>query len=255
MRTACRFSRWPNHPGVLRRRSRRMIPVGGNLVKRAILALALAAIVPMAVAADWTDLLRNGLDDWVVLGDGHWRIRSDGVVTANFGIDRQREVQGTADIGREAFIAWSTRQSWLYTEREFEEFDLHLEYWVNTPGNSGISIRDPSQAACGVAERPDFNCTPSKQGYEIQIDSEYSGKWSTGSIYGLARAPEGLDKVGEWNRLNIESRADAIRVYINGTLAAEHAGDPERPLKGPIGLQLHDIHSFVMFRNIWILEY
>ena len=33
-------------------------------------------------------------------------------------------------------------------------------------------------------------------------------------------------------------------------LAAEHAGDPERPLKGPISLQLHDIHSFVMFRNI-----
>ncbi len=224
-------------------------------MKRAILALAFVAIVPMAVAADWDDLLRNGLDDWVVLGDGHWRIRSDGVVTANFGIDRQREIQGTADIGREAFVAWSTRQSWLYTEREFEEFDLHLEYWVNTPGNSGISIRDPSQAACGIAERPDFACTPSKQGYEIQINSEYSDKWSTGSIYGLARAPEGLEKVGEWNRLNIESRADAIRVYINGVLAAEHEGDPERPLKGPIGLQLHDIHSFVMFRNIWILEY
>ena len=125
---------------------------------------------------------------------------------------------------------------------------------VNTPGNSGISIRDPSRARCGIAGRPDYDCTPSKLGYEIQIDSEYTGRWSTGSIYGFARAPEGLQKVGEWNRINIESRNDSIKVYVNGALASEHAGDPQRPTKGPIGLQLHDVHSFVMFRNIWILE-
>ncbi len=220
-----------------------------------MLALAWAVLAPAASAADWNDLLRNGLNDWSVLGDGHWRMRSDGVITATFGHDRQLELQGPGDIGREAFRLWSARQSWLYTKQEFAEYDLHLEYWVNTPGNSGISIRDPSQARCGVAEVPDFACTPSKQGYEIQIDSAYPSKWSTGSIYGLARAPEGLAVVGEWNRINIESRADAIRVFVNGALAAEHAGDPQRPKQGPIGLQLHDLHSFVMFRNIWILEY
>ena len=222
---------------------------------RLILVAALAALVPAAAAADWNDLLGNGLDDWSVLGNGHWRLRSDGVVSATFGHDRQQELQGPRDIDRERFLWWSTRQSWLYTKNEYEEYDLHLEYWVNTPGNSGISIRDPSQASCAIAERPDYSCTPSKQGYEIQIDSEYTGKWSTGSIYGLARAKEGLEVVGEWNRINIESRADAIRVYVNGVLAAEHPGDPKRPKKGPIGLQLHDVHSFVMFRNIWILEY
>lgn len=222
---------------------------------RLILVAALAALVPAAVAADWNDLLGNGLDDWSVLGNGHWRLRSDGVVSATFGHDRQQELQGPRDIDRERFLWWSTRQSWLYTKNEYEEYDLHLEYWVNTPGNSGISIRDPSQASCAIAERPDYSCTPSKQGYEIQIDSEYTGKWSTGSIYGLARAKEGLEVVGEWNRINIESRADAIRVYVNGVLAAEHPGDPKRPKKGPIGLQLHDVHSFVMFRNIWILEH
>lgn len=224
-------------------------------MRRLILAAVLAALVPGATAADWNDLLRNGLDDWKVLGEGHWRVLSDGVVTAAFGHDRQLELQGTGDIGRERFVWWSRRQSWLYTRKEFTEFDLHLEYWVNTPGNSGISIRDPSWARCAIAEQPDYDCTPSKQGYEIQIDSDYTGRWATGSIYGLARAPEGLAVVGQWNRLNIESRADAIRVYVNGTLAAEHAGDPNRPKKGPIGLQLHDVHSFVMFRNIWILEY
>ena len=220
-----------------------------------VLAMIAAACGQPATAADWRDLLRNGIEDWTVLGDGHWRLRADGVVLATFGHDRQKELQGAGPISPERFLWWSTRQSWLYTKREFEEYDLHLEYWVNTPGNSGISIRDPSGASCAIAEKPDYSCTPSKQGYEIQIDSEYTGRWATGSIYGLARAPEGLETVGEWNRINIESRKDAIRVFVNGVLAAEHPGDPERPAKGPIGLQLHDVHSFVMFRNIWILEY
>ena len=223
-------------------------------MRNAVLALALSALAPAAFAADWIDLLRNGLDDWTVLGEGHWRLREDGVVTAYFSHDRQEELAGTEPIDRDRFNWWSTRQSWLYTNREFEEFDLHLEYWVNTPGNGGISIRDPSRARCGIAERPDYDCTPSKLGYEIQIDSEYTGRWSTGSIYGFARAPEGLQEVGEWNRINIESRRDSIKIYVNGVLASEHAGDPQRPTRGPIGLQLHDVHSFVMFRNIWILE-
>ena len=219
-----------------------------------IVTIALMALVPIADATDWTDLLRSGLDDWQVLGEGHWIQRGDGVVIAYFAHDRQDELKGEDDIPRNRFVWWSTRQSWLYTKREFEEYDLHLEFWVSTPGNSGVSIRDPSQARCGIARKPDFNCTPSKQGYEIQIDSNYTGRWPTGSIYGLARAAEGLHVPGEWNRLNIESRSDSIRVFVNGVLASEHAGDPERPSKGPVGLQLHDVHSFVMFRNIWILE-
>lgn len=224
-------------------------------MKRAILLLPVLAVFSGPLpGADWSDLLRDGLERWEVLGEGHWSLRSDGVLSGAFGVDRQRELQGEGDIGRSEFVYWSQRQSWLYTKREYEEYDLHLEYWVNTPGNSGISIRDPSRARCGIAQQLDFDCTPSKLGYEIQIDSDYTGKWPTGSIYGLARAPEGAAVTGEWNRINIESRVDAIRVYVNGKLVAEHAGDPTRPVAGPIGLQLHDLHSFVMFRNIWILE-
>ncbi len=218
-----------------------------------IVLLASALLAPGAAAADWSDLLRNGLDDWTVLGDGIWRLRSDGVLTAYRAPDKKL-FAGRETITAEDYKLWNIRQSWLYTKREFEEFDLRLEYWVRSPGNSGISIRDPSQAAWGVSDPPDFRKTPSKLGYEIQINSEWSDKWGSGSIYGLAQAKEGLHRVGEWNGINIESRQDAIRVYVNGVLAAEHPGDPRRPTRGPIGLQLHDQHSVVMFRNIWILE-
>ena len=54
--------------------------------------------------------------------------------------------------------------------------------------------------------------------------------------------------------LEIESRKDAIRVRLNGQPAAEYPGDPARSLTGPIGLQLHDQFTLVMFRNIRIRQ-
>jgi hypothetical protein len=61
-------------------------------------------------------------------------------------------------------------------------------------------------------------------------------------------------KTNDWNTLDIESRNDRIRVKLNGEVVAEHPGDPARPKAGPIGLQLHDRFSTVMFRNIRIRE-
>jgi hypothetical protein len=45
-----------------------------------------------------------------------------------------------------------------------------------------------------------------------------------------------------------------IRVRLNGRLVMEHPGDPQRPKTGPIGLQLHDANTVVMFRNLRIRE-
>jgi hypothetical protein len=45
-----------------------------------------------------------------------------------------------------------------------------------------------------------------------------------------------------------------IRVKLNDFLVSQSAGDPARSKKGPIGLQLHDKTSAVMFRNIRIKE-
>ena len=43
-------------------------------MKTILMAVSIAALAQPAIAADWKDLLRNGLDDWIVLGDGHWRL-------------------------------------------------------------------------------------------------------------------------------------------------------------------------------------
>jgi hypothetical protein len=61
-------------------------------------------------------------------------------------------------------------------------------------------------------------------------------------------------KEDQWNTLDIEARKDTIRVRLNGKLVSDIKTDPKRPLRGPIGLQLHDQFSIVQFRNIRLKE-
>jgi hypothetical protein len=224
-------------------------------MRRLFLLVLVAAFVSVAApAADWQNFFANGLSEWEILGDGIWELRPDGVLLAYRRPDKAALFSQGDSITRKQFHAWDTVQSWLYTRKEYGEFDLRLEYWVRTPGNSGISIRDPSRAKYGLTLPPDFSKTPSKLGYEIQINSEWPDPKQTGSIYGLADAPAGLQRPRDWNSLHVVSRGNKISVFVNGLLAAEHPGDPNRPKTGPIGLQLHDQSSVVMFRNVWLRE-
>jgi 3-keto-disaccharide hydrolase len=224
-----------------------------RIVPSVMLLILLGALAP-ARAADWQNLLADGLKGWEVLGDGIWTLRSDGVLIAH----RKPNTAPLEALGDKLtfkqYRDWEIVQSWLYTRKQYGDFDLRLDYWVRTPGNSGISIRDPSHARYALTIPPDYSKTPSKVGYEIQINSQWPDPHPTGSIYGLADARTGLQNDGEWNTMNIESRKDNIRVLVNGVVAAEHAADPARPTAGPIGLQLHDQASVVMFRNLWVRE-
>ena len=144
---------------------------------------------------------------------------------------------------------------------DFGEYDLHVEYFVPPQGNSGISIRDISRGYYVIRGEKDpappptpLKGSPAHIGYEIQIIDNDNASYNSGSVYLFAAAKKGLQKQANWNNLEIESRNDRIRVKLNGELAAESPGDPERSKTGPIGLQLHDQFSFVMFRNIRIRE-
>lgn len=218
----------------------------------AIAALLLAISAP--AADEWVDLFNGkSLDGWEAVGDGVWTVMRDGTLVG------QRDPKSLASLNpwpatRKEFLSWFYTQAWLYTRKEFGEFDLRLDYWAPHGGNSGVSIRDTSRAKYAVGNPPDFNRTPSRIGYEIQINNGYPDPILTGSIYRFAQARTGFEIDNDWNTLEIESRKDGIRVKLNGHLVAEHPGDPARPKAGPIGLQLHDQFSVMMFRNIRIRE-
>jgi hypothetical protein len=174
----------------------------------------------------------QSLDGWEVIGDGSWTVMKDGTLV---GQRNPKKAKG---------------QSWLYTKKEYGEFDLHLEYWNRYTGNSGVSIRDVSRAK--EWDIP-TGSRPSRVGYEIQINI-YDTHNPTGSLYNVAPAKNPKENQFDWNSLDIESRNDVIRVRLNGQLVTEFPGDPKRSKTGPIGLQLHDENALVMFRNIRIQE-
>ena len=205
----------------------------------------------------WVSLFNGkNLDGWEVIGDGQWTVMSDGtLVGQRTGDLRKLLAPGGGFTTPQQFNAWVNAQSWLYTIRnDFGEFDLHLEYWTKSHGNSGVSIRDTSRAKWGITVPPDYTKTPSKIGYEIQINNRYPDPHPSGSIYGFMDAPKDANRDDQWNTMDISSRNDKITVSLNGRVVAQHAGDPARSKTGPIGLQLHDQFSIIQFRNIRIKE-
>ncbi len=213
--------------------------------------------ISLAAAGDWKSLFNgSNLDGWEILGDGQWTVLHDRTIVGQRTADlRKMLVPGGPFKSPKEFFDWVNTQSWLYTMRnDFGEFDLHVEYWTKTSGNSGVSIRDTSRARWAIVTPADFTKTPSKIGYEIQINNRYPDPHPAGSIYGFVDAPKDLTHEDDWNVLDIMSRNDKITVMLNGHLAAEHPGDPKRSKTGPIGLQLHDQFSVIMFRDIRIRE-
>ncbi|MGH9666472.1 MAG: 3-keto-disaccharide hydrolase [Bryobacteraceae bacterium] len=204
--------------------------------------LALPLLSCGLALAGWVNL-SNGknLDGWEAVGDGVWTMMHDGTIL------------GQRDLSQ-PIVKARVNQSWLYTKKEFRQYDLHVEWWTRLGGNSGVSLRDRSRARYTFGPNADPVRTPSHLGYEIQISEGYKDQYPSGSVYLFEKAKEGFQHNNDWNVFDIEVRDSGIRVKLNGHLVSESAGDPKRSKTGPIGLQLHDRTSIAMFRNIRIQE-
>lgn len=204
-------------------------------------------------AQEWKPLFNGrNLEGWQTVGDGQWRVLAGGILLAYPVSGGKTPFATPFPVSEKDYISWRQTQSWLYTAAEFGQFDLHLEYLTPKGGNSGVSIRDSTRGRYAIGPTPDYEKTPAHWGYEVQIYNGVRTKYPTGSIYLFAPAEFGHEKEDDWNSLDIESRDDAIRVRLNGRPVSSHPGDPARPKTGPIGLQLHDRFSLIMFRNIRI---
>lgn len=220
--------------------------------------------VTLAPDLGWKPIFNGrNLDGWEVRGECIWTVMKDGVLLGQRAHAKPASpFTAPWPIDDKTYRNWLYRQAWLYTIKEFGEYDLHVEYFIPHDGNSGVSIRDRSRAHHAIgepdADRPDLasmpKTTPAHIGYEIQIIDGDRDKYPTGSVYTFVPAKIGVQRPGEWNALEIESRNDIIRVRLNGELVAESPGEAGRSKVGPIGLQLHDQFSFAMFRNIRIRE-
>lgn len=207
----------------------------------------------------------NENDGWVSLFDGQttdgWHTYLKDTVSAAW-TAQDGELRFNPDVATE-------QRGDIVTDKEYENFELELEWKISQGGNSGIIF--------GVHEDPKFNATY-LTGIEMQvldnIDAEDNKLENhlAGSLYDLIGSKEVSqpNPVGEWNQARIRKEDGLITLWLNEVQTAEvQLGSAEwtavleaskfkdwedfaKYPKGKIALQDHG--NLVAYRNIRIKE-
>jgi hypothetical protein len=148
----------------------------------------------------------------------------------------------------------------LFTEKEYADFVLRLEFKVSPGGNNGVGLRAPYEGDAAY------------QGMEIQVLDDPAPQYKNikpaqhaGSIYGVFPAKQGaLKPTGEWNAYEITAQGRHVSIKLNGTMVVDADLDTMKDpdiLKAHPGLARKTGHigflghrSHVEFRNIRIRE-
>lgn len=147
----------------------------------------------------------------------------------------------------------------IFTQEEYGDFVVRLEYKLPPGGNNGLAIRYPGSgdtAYVGMCELQVLDDTSDK--YAKLDPRQYNG-----SVYGMVAAHRGyLRPVGEWNFEQVTVKGSTIKVELNGTTildadlskVSEFMGGRPHPGKdrksGHFGFAGHN--DPVQFRNIRI---
>jgi hypothetical protein len=179
-------------------------------MKRRSLASLLAVTAVLAAprrparaqAASWMPLF-NGRDftNWDRIGTANWRVE-DGALVADRG------------------------SGFLVSQRDYRDFQLRAEFFVDTSTNSGIFIRSTNPTNVGTASA-----------YEVNIwDERPVQRYGTGAIVDIAAVDPMPRAGGRWNLFEITAAGDALTVVLNGQKTVDAVRDA-RFANGRIALQ------------------
>jgi hypothetical protein len=193
-------------------------------------SFALLLIAPPVLLAEedggWTDLL-SGNDlaaHWTT--KGNWSINDDGVVTLE---------------PRPGEKGWSRFDAYLWSTKQYRDFEIEFDYKVQKGGNSGFYFHVGDEAS------------PVAKGIEVQIyashekgaDAKLTDHDSGGIIPGIPPTKNTSKPAGEWNRFQIVSKGRSLSVRLNGEVVNEVDLDnpkiKDRPATGYIGFQDHGL--------------
>lgn len=136
-----------------------------------------------------------------------------------------------------------TIDSWLFTDAEFDNFKLELDFKIPAEANTGVALRMPKEKKGD----PDMN------GYEFQI-CNIKGKPTFGSLIHKADLKTGaIYKPDEWNHLTITLDGPHITATLNGEKILD-TQQKSGPKTGRIGFQVAKGKDFAAmeyrFKNI-----
>ena len=169
----------------------------------AVALLLAAVVVPLAAAEEWTPLFNgNDLTGWKADNPAKFKVEDGQLI-------------GFQEDGKGANI---------YTEKEYDNFELRFTYKVKWPANSGLWFRTRYQFDILKHPRPK---TFSGAFY-------YPGCKGT---FAFTNLDESLENRDGWNEAQVYANGDHIILWLNGTKLGEV--HDKSFAKGKIGLQVH----------------
>lgn len=141
----------------------------------------------------------------------------------------------------------------LATERDYGDFELHLEWKLTQPGGiTGVYLRSYPQVQLWDPQNPTAPKTGAFRGSGALWNNADAnpGKWP------LVKADR---PIGEWNTLRVRMIGERVWVWLNDQMTVDgqtldnyfHRGQPLRP-RGALELQSHGTE--VRFRRVFIRE-
>lgn len=163
---------------------------------------------------------------------------------------------------KDGAIVWQPgKGGTIYTQAEFTNFIVRLEFKLPPGGNNGLAIRYPGSgdtAYTGMCE-----CQVLDENYETVTGKKIDPRQAHGSAYGMVAARQGFQKpAGEWNFQQVTVIGSRIKVELNGMVildadlaeVKEFLANKSHPGKdrasGHFGLAGHN--DPVAFRQLWI---
>ena len=160
-----------------------------------------------------------------------------------------------------AIVCRPNKGGTIYTQQEYTNFVVRLEFKLPPGGNNGLAIRYPGYgdtAYVGMCE-----CQVLDDNYEKATGEKIDPRQAHGSAYGMVAAKRGFQKpIGEWNFEEVTVKGSTIKVVLNGMVIldtdlsgvteflANHAHPGKDRPSGHFGFAGHN--DPVMFRNIFI---
>jgi hypothetical protein len=179
-------------------------------------------------AEKWKSLFNGkNLKGWNIHGTEKWYVE-DGLLVCESGPDKE--------------------YGYLSTKKNYDDFELELEFLQEADGNSGVFFRSTFEGT-------------KVSGWQVEVAPPNRDTGGIYESYGrgwLVRIPdekENILKMGEWNKMKIRVVGGHVTTWLNGQQMVDIEDEKIAQGKGAIALQIHDGGGIkVKWRNMKVRE-
>jgi hypothetical protein len=173
--------------------------------------------------------LFNGKDltGWKIYGTEKWYV-DKGQLVCESGPDKQ--------------------YGYLATEKFYKNFDLTVEFFQETNGNSGIFFRSTIEGT----KIAGWQCEVAPPGHDSGgIYESYGRGW----LKQIEDDKENILKFGKWNKMRLRVEGARVQTWLNGQPMVDLTDEKIGKANGSIALQIHSGGGIkVRWRNLMIEE-